>query len=216
MSQNQVTDSIVADLQWRYATKKFDPERKIPATVWSEIEQALLLSPSSYGLQPYKFVIATDQQIKESLVAHAWGQNQPADCSHLVIFARLKTLDSKYVDRYLDRIVEVRKVEKDKLKEYAAMMLNFVKNTPEDKLASWMEKQCYIALGNLMTVASTLHVDNCPMEGFVADEFDQILGLKEQGLRSVVVCALGYRSESDRYAQLSKVRFPAEELIIRM
>jgi nitroreductase len=216
MSPNPVTDSVVAALQWRYATKKFDPERKIPAATWDEIEQALLLSPSSYGLQPYKFVIVTDQQIKESLVPHSWGQTQPADCSHLVVFARLETLDSQYVDHYLDRIVEVRKVPKENLKEYAAMMLNFVKNTPAEKLASWMAKQCYIALGNLMTVASILHVDNCPMEGFVAEEFDRILGLRNQGLSSVVVCTLGYRSKADRHGQLNKVRFPAEELIIRI
>jgi nitroreductase len=175
-----------------------------------------VLSPSSYGLQPYKFVVITNQKIKESLIPHTWSQLQPAQCSHLVVFARLATLTPEYIDQYLDRIVEVRQVPKESLKEYANMMLGFLKSTSETEVAEWMAKQCYIALGNLMTTASTLKVDNCPMEGFVPAEYDKILELDKKGLRSVVVCALGYRQADDRYAQVAKVRQPAEDLFIHI
>src|SRR5690606_1468916 len=114
---SQVTESIVQSMQWRYATKRFDSSRRIPSETWSLIEQALLLSPSSYGLQPYKFVVVTDQKVKESLVPHSWNQGQPADCSHLVVFARLATLTPEHVEHYLDRIVEVRQVARDALKD---------------------------------------------------------------------------------------------------
>jgi nitroreductase len=216
MSPIQLAESVIQDLQWRYATKKFDGNKKIPSEVWTNIEQALTLSPSSFGLQPYKFVIVTDQKIKDALVAHSWNQSQPAHCSHVVVFARHEKLTPEYVDHYLDRVAEVRQVPKESLTEYGNMILGFLKNTPQPQMEEWMAKQCYIALGNLMTVASMLRVDNCPMEGFAQPEYDKILGLTKLGLRSVVVCALGYRHEEDRHGALSKVRLPANELFLHI
>lgn len=213
---NQVANTLVNDLHWRYATKKFDSQRKIPAQDWTQIQEALVLSPSSFGLQPYKFIVVTDQKIKEQLVPHSWNQTQPVGCSHLVVFARLATIDEDYVSKYIDRIVEVRNVPAESIKEYAGMMTGFINRLTPEQLADWMTKQCYIALGNLMTVASSLKVDNCPMEGFVATEYDKVLGLEKLGVTSVVVCALGYRDQNDKYANVPKVRFPDSELIVNI
>lgn len=216
MANTQTGYSVVPDLNWRYATKKFDPAKKISPDVWNQIEDALRLSPSSYGLQPYKFVVVTDSKVKEELVAHSWDQRQVADCSHLVVFSRLASLTAEHVHHYLKHIERDRNVTPESLKQYAGMMLGFVERTPEAQRNEWMTRQAYIALGNLMTSASALHVDNCPMEGFIAAEYDKLLGLEAKGLRSVVLCALGYRAEDDKYAKLPKVRFPADELFIRI
>jgi nitroreductase len=215
MPTDTVTLAVLDALKWRYATKKFDPSQKIPQSTWNQLEEALRLSPSSFGLQPYRFVVVTNQDVKQELVGAAWNQRQIADCSHLVVFSRLKELTLEYVDHYVDIIAETRNVPSDSLQAMKDMMTGFVKNTSQEELSSWMAKQAYIALGNLMTVASTLGIDNCPMEGFAREEFDRILDLPARGCHSVVLCALGYRSADDKYEKLTKVRFPADELFIR-
>ncbi|HMW88750.1 MAG TPA: NAD(P)H-dependent oxidoreductase [Candidatus Obscuribacter sp.] len=204
---------LLASLNWRYACKNFDSSKKLSEETWNALEQSLILSASSFGLQPWKFVVVTDQKIKEQLPEFSWGQRQPADCSHLVVISRLNELTEGYVHNYLDSIAATRSVSRESLSSYADMMLGFLKN-PADK-GVWMEKQCYIALGTLLTSAAVLGVDACPMEGFDAKAYDRILGLEAQGCKSVVVCPLGYRAE-DKYSQLKKVRFPASDLVVRV
>jgi nitroreductase len=209
-------EAMVDSLRWRYATKKFDPAKKIPADLWKQVESALILSPSSFGLQPYKFVVVTDQTVKEKLVAASNGQRQPADCSHLVVFCRMSRVDENCVQRLIDRTAATRNLPPDALSQYKSMMVGFVTAKTPEQLAEWASKQVYIALGNLMTVASSFRIDNCPMEGFARDQYDEILGLKEKGLNSVVLCALGYRSNDDKYATLAKVRMDESQLIVRV
>lgn len=203
-------------LNWRYATKNFDPTKKIPEATWQQLERGLVLTPSSFGLQPWKFVVITDPNVKKQLPAASWNQPQPETCSHLVVFCRLDKLDEQHVNDYVARTAEVRGVSVDSLGAFKDMMMNFVKNTPQDQLEDWMARQCYIALGNLMTIASQFHVDNCPMEGLNREEYDRILDLPSKGCRSVVMCALGYRAENDKYAKLPKVRFDASRVVIRI
>lgn len=205
------TKGLANILHWRYATKKFDPARKIDDPTWHQIEQAVLLSPSSYGLQPWRFVVLTDPDLKKSLPEFSYNQLQVADCSHLVVICRREPIDENYLNHYIERIAELRNVAVDSLASYKEMMMGVTKMEPE-KQAIWTSKQCYIALGILMTAASAMAVDNCPMEGFVAREYDRILALPEKGCRSVVLCALGYRSADDKYAGAKKVRFPDEEV----
>ncbi len=205
---------IVDCLNWRYAVKKFDSTKKLDDAVYKKLEDALRLSASSFGLQPWKFVVVTDPEIKAQLPAFSWGQTQPQECSHLVVICRIAELDEQYVDRYVSKIASSRNVSVESLASYTGMMKGFLKN-PADK-KHWMEKQCYIALGTLLTAAAALGVDACPMEGFDADAYDRILGLTDKGCRSVVVCPLGYRAADDKYAQLTKVRFDAEEVVIRL
>lgn len=210
------TTSVVSQLEWRYATKRFDSSKKIDDKTWRQLERSLMLSPSSYGLQPWKFVVVTDQKVKESLVPFSWNQTQPADCSHLVVLCRVEKIDTDYIDRYIETIAQTRGVTAESLSEYKKMMVNGVTKMDAEKQAEWMSAQCYIALGVLMTAASMLHVDNCPMEGFVRPEYDRILGLQEKNLKSVVVCALGYRAADDKYASAKKVRYAAEDLVIHI
>jgi nitroreductase len=211
------TQELIGAQQWRYAVKVFDAARKIPGETWKTLEQALVLSPSSYGLQPYRFLVLTDPALRESLVPHAWGQRQVADCSHFVLFLAKDKMSEADVDRLIQRIAAVRGVAPDSLASYRGMMVGDLVQGPRSRMASeWAARQAYIALGNLMTSAAVLGVDACPMEGFLPDKFDELLQLKGTGYHSVVGCALGYRAAADKYASLPKVRFPAEELIQRI
>lgn len=213
-----ITPATLLDaLHWRYATKKFDPTRKIPAGTWDALEQALVLTPSSVGLQPWKFIIVTDQAAKAQLVAAAWNQAQPADCSHLVVFAVRKNLGADHVDRQVARMVEVRGVAPETLVKFRQMVVgNLDRARAEGRLDTWQTHQIYIALGNFMTAAALLGVDTCPMEGIEPAKFDELLGLGDTGYTTVVACPAGYRADDDKYATVKKVRFRAEELIVRV
>ena len=209
-------ESVLDALNWRYATKRFDSKRKIEPSLWAALEKALVLTPSSYGLQPWKFIVVTDQAVKERLAGASYNQPQPADCSHLVVFCRRNALKETDVDAYVKTIAATRKVDEESLSAYRGMIANHVNNTPAETLENWMARQCYIALGNLMTAASIMGVDNCPMEGFDKDKYGEILGLDKMGLSALVMLALGYRHPEDKYAELAKVRFPASEVIVHI
>jgi nitroreductase len=210
-------ETLLAQLQWRYATKAFDPSRKIPDADWSALEQALILSPSSYGAQPYRFVVVSDQAVKDSLVPLSWNQRQSADCSHYVVFAAREKNTEADVDRYMARIAEVRGIAPESQAGFKRMLMSDIVNGPRGQAAlEWATRQAYIALGNFMTAAALLGIDTCPMEGIDPAKYDEVLNLPTQGFRTVVACAAGYRREGDKYATAAKVRFPASELVIRV
>ena len=205
---------LVDALHWRYATKQFDPTRKISAEDWAALEETLVLSPSSFGLQPWKFLVLTDTELREKLVGFSWNQRQVADCSHYVVFAGKTALGEAEIEHYLKRIVEVRGVPMESLDPFRGMLTGSLINGPLSSIvAEWAARQAYIALGNFMTAAALLKIDTCPMEGFAPAKYDEALNLPAQGLRAVVACAAGYRAESDKYASFAKVRFPKEEVI---
>lgn len=208
---------LLQQLRWRYATKQFDPAKKIPATDWEALEQALILTPTSYGLQPYQFIVITDQPTKERLVPFSFKQRQPADCSHFVVFAsRVKNSETD-VDHYLARVAEVRGGSAQALGGFKKMLMADIVDGPRGQIAlEWSTLQTYLALGNFMTSAALIGVDTCPMEGFEPEKYDELLGLPERGLRATVACAAGYRAATDKYASLPKVRFPASELVVQI
>ena len=207
-------DAVLAALHWRYATKKFDASRKLSDEQWAKLEQSLLLSPSSYGMQPYKFIVITDPALKAQLKPFAFGQGQITDSSHLVVFAARLDVTEQDVENYMARIGEVRGVERAHLENYAAMIKGDVVNGPRHAvIQEWTARQAYIALGELMTVAAVESIDVCPMEGFDTGKFDEILGLRAAGFRAVVLAAVGHRADDDGAASLPKVRLPAGELI---
>ena len=209
-----IPSELLAQLNWRYATKKFDSQRQIPAAEWAALEEALVLSPSSFGLQPWKFLVVTSPKMKASLVPHSWNQTQPNDCSHFVVFAVKTGLDSAYVDRFLDRTVAVRGGAKASLAPYRGMILSSVdKARNAGFLDVWQTHQVYIALGQFMASAAVLGIDTCPMEGINPAEYDKTLGLLGTGYKAVVACAAGYRAADDKYATLAKIRFPATEVV---
>jgi nitroreductase len=211
------TKTLTEALHWRYATKKFDPSAKIPAATWAALEEALVLAPSSFGLQPWKFVIVQDGATREKLSAAAWGQRQPVDCSHFVVFAGRKGLDMGDIKAFLERTAEVRGSTLDSLKAYGDVITGFAeRGRKEGWIDAWAAKQAYIALGGLMTAAALLGVDACPMEGLDPAKFNEILGLTEKGYAALCACALGYRAADDKYAKLPKVRYKAEDVIVHV
>ncbi|MCE0483950.1 MAG: NAD(P)H-dependent oxidoreductase [Methylacidiphilales bacterium] len=216
MTDSRTTDNatLLAALHWRYATKAFDPAKTIPADTWKTLEEALILSPSSFGLQPWRFIIVTSPEIKAKLRPHSWNQAQVTDCSHYVVFATIKKISEADIDASLARTVEVRGVKLETLQGYRSVMVGDLIHGARSKVAAeWAARQAYIALGNFMTAAALLGVDTCPMEGFVPDQYDKILGLEARGLTASVCCAAGYRGESCKYAHLAKVRFPRDKMI---
>jgi nitroreductase len=207
--------TVLEQLNWRYAVKKFDASRKISDEDWNTLENSLILAPSSYGLQPYKFIVVTDENLKAELTPAAYGQTQIADCSHLVVVAYKKVLTDGDIEHFVDRIVELRGTPREQLAEYEATMKGAAKKNVDDgTIETWNSRQSYLALGFLLETAALLGFDACPMEGFHPAEFDRILGLTDYS--SVVLCAVGYRDAANDYmANQAKVRFPIEELIDR-
>lgn len=208
--------NLIDDLNWRYATKEFDSSKKISNSDFNVLAESLRLSPSSFGLQPWKFVLVENEQIRQSLVGHSWNQKQVVDASHLFVLARVNDLGDSLVDNYLEDMIKTRGGSREDLKGFEDMMKGFLANMNDDQKSHWANLQIYIALGQLMTTAAHMRIDACPMEGFSKAEYDKILGLQEKGLSSVVVCPVGYRKESDKYATAPKVRFPMDELLVRI
>ncbi len=208
--------TLVSQLQWRYATKAFDPAQQIPADVWSALEDALVLTPSSFGLQPWKFLVITNASLREKLVPHAWGQRQVAEASHFLVLCGRTSMDMPAIDAYLQDMTTKRSLPTGGLDALRGMMVGFAQGMTPEQTNEWIAKQCYIALGNFMTAAALLGVDTCPMEGFLPAEFDAVLNLPAQGLRSIVCCAAGYRSAEDKYAGLPKIRWDKEQVVARL
>ncbi|MEM7772538.1 MAG: NAD(P)H-dependent oxidoreductase [Cyanobacteria bacterium P01_E01_bin.6] len=215
MSNTPFTPSdVLNQLQWRYATKKFDPAKKIPDDVWAALEQSLVLAPSSFGLQPWKFFVVRNSDIRQTLVAHSWGQTQVVDASHLVVLAIKKDITDADVDRYMARMSEVQGTPVENLQGFANVVKGFLQKPPYPlNMDEWATRQVYIALAQFMTCAAMLEIDTCPMEGFVPSKYDEVLGLPEQGYASVVVCPAGYRAEDDKSATRPKVRYPKEVVL---
>jgi len=209
-----MTDIIKA-LNWRYATKKFDTEKKVSEEDLNEILEAGRLAPSSYGLQPWKFVVVTDPELRKKLREHAWNQPQITDASHLIVLATRTDVDENYVKRYVDEIAKQRKTTVEALKGYQDMMTGDVKGRSKDAVLEWSKHQSYIALGFLLFAAAQKHIDACPMEGFDPAKFDEVLELKKHNLASTVLCTIGYRAADDKASQNLKVRFDQKDIVIR-
>ena len=202
------------DLIWRYATQKFDPSKKIPEQEFQQLLHVLRMAPSSFGLQPWKFVVVRDEILRQELKKHAWNQPQITDASHLIVLCSLDTLDVSHIGHFVNRVAKTWEVERESLSGYEKKMQNSLKTQTPEMLSVWMKYQVYIALGMLLLECARRKIDSCPMEGFDPKGFDKVLNLKEEGITSVVLCPVGYRSQDDRYANLKKVRFEKEELFI--
>jgi nitroreductase len=208
--------TILDNLKWRYAVKKFDAQKKIPEPTWKALEEALVLSPSSYGLQPWKFFVIKDPAVRATLRTASWNQSQITDASHLVVLARKATVTPADVDQYVQRIMEVRGAPAAALEDYRQMMLGSVNNPaglPGGSMDTYTRSQVYIALGFFLFAAAQLGIDACPMEGFDPAKYDEILGLTAMGYKATVVATSGYRAADDWLASLPKVRKEPEDVI---
>jgi len=206
---------ILSKLNTRYATKVFDPTKKVSEADMEKLLEAIRLSASSYGLQPYKILVVEDPQIRAELRKFAWDQSQITDASALLIFAADVDTNAKSVDEFVDLVSHTRNIPKDALSGYADMMKGSIQGQTPEQIETWVSKQAYIALGFGLVTAAILDLDACPMEGFSPSDFDRILDINKLGLKSKVIMAVGYRSDEDHYAHLAKVRQKKEDLFIK-
>jgi nitroreductase len=207
--------TVVSQLEWRYATQKFDA-RPIDAAAWDALERALVLTPSSFGIQPWAFLVVEDAAVRQQLLAASWNQAQVVEAPKLVVFAARTGLDAADAERYVRRAMDVRKLAPGTLDGFLKTLVRFV-GQPKEKydVDAWAVRQVYIALGQFMTAAAMLGIDTCPMEGISNAKYDEILGLPAKRLRSAVVCCAGHRAEDDPDAGLAKVRFERYEVVVR-
>jgi nitroreductase len=210
----ETSKMIIDALQSRYSVKQFDATKKISEEDWSVIEDALVLTPSSFGLEPWKFIVIKDATLKEQLKAASWHQPQITDCSHLVVFCAKNTIDAEYIGVVIDNMATVRRVSADDMKGYKDRLLGYFANESLNQ-PHYTANQTFIALGSILTVASLLKIDACPIGGFEPNEYSRILGdVIPAGYTPSVVCPFGYRMEGDKYASIKKARQPKQNLII--
>lgn len=208
---------LLEQLNWRYATKQFDPNKKISANDWSTLEEALLLTPSSGGLQPWNFFVVTDPAVRAKLLPASYGQAQITDASHLVVFTAKKNFGEGDVDAFIQHTATTRGVSVESLAPFRGMLVGGIVQSMDEKARdAWARNQTYIALGNLLTSAALLGIDACPMEGFDRAQYDEILGLSAKGLATAAIATVGYRATTDKYANAPKVRFPKEQVFTRI
>jgi nitroreductase / dihydropteridine reductase len=203
-------------LNWRYATKKFDTNKELPAADLEYILEAGNLAATSYGLQPYKIVVVTDAEKKQALMGAAYNQIQVGENSALLVLAARTDVDATFIAKYTARIETERSLPAGAVDGYKDMMTGHLTNLPEEVRLTWAQKQVYIALGTMMVAAAEKEVDSCPMEGFDAGKFDEILGLADLNLKSTLVLPLGYRSSEDATQNYKKVRQEISEMVVRM
>jgi len=205
---------FIKNANWRYATKKFDASKKVSSEDFTTLKEAIRLSASSYGLQPYKILIIENPEIRAQLQPVSWGQSQIVDASHLLVIANSVNLGENEIDEFIENVATTRNLPIDTLQGYADFMKSKVVSLPEEARNTWTSKQAYIALGNLLNVAADLKIDVTPMEGFESKKYNELLGLEKLGLNASIVAAIGYRHDDDATQHYTKVRKSNENLFI--
>lgn len=209
-------DQLVNSFNWRYATKAFDPSRKLSGESWQALQEAMRLSPSSFGLQPWHFISITDLKLRNELLPHSWGQKQVVDCSHLVVLCTRTDIDVAFVDEFMTSTAEQRGVTVESLQGYRDIVVDFITALTPNERVQWCQRQTYLALQRLMDAAALLEIDTCPIEGFLPTEYNEILDLPSKNLTASVCCAVGYRSAEDKYAELPKSRYPIGKIFTEL
>lgn len=202
----------IENLEWRYATKKFDSEKQLTQEQLETLVQAFNLTATSYGLQPCRLIVVKDQDVKNAMVEKAYGQRQVADASAVLIICT-KHVDVAYVEEYFKLVQEIRQTPDEVIKPFKDMLTGTFSKKQIEEVEQWSKNQAYIALGNLMTVCAQERIDSCPMEGFIPAAIDELIGLDQQGLKSVLLLPVGYRSSDDMFAGFKKVRRPQQEMV---
>jgi nitroreductase len=208
--------TFLENQNWRYATKKFDATKKISTEDLNTLKEAIRLSSSSFGLQPYQVIIVENPELRAKLQPASWGQSQIVDASHLLVFANKTTVENEYIDNYVQNIATTRGLNLEDVTPYGDYMKGFLANVPEDMKPIWTAKQTYLALANLLNAAAELKIDVTPMEGFVPEQYNEILGLNKLGLNASLVATIGYRSDEDATQHYPKVRKSTQDLFITL
>lgn len=204
--------SLIDTLNWRYACKKFDPDKKVSEENITFLKEAIRLSASSFGLQLYKVLIIEDPEMKAILQPASWDQPKVAECSHLFVFCNYTVLTNKMIEEYAELRAKTQKLPMSEVQKYIDYMYGKVRTYSSSFFDNWSSKQTYIALANLLTACGERKVDACPIEGFEKTAYNEILGLPGQNLSASVVAAVGYRAEDETNQYNPKVRRPAEQL----
>lgn len=208
--------NVLESLKWRSATKKFDSSKKVSNEDLEKLIEAASLTATSGGFQPFKLVVVSSDEVKEKLVPVAYNQTQVGEASHVFVFALESNIDETMVDAYMKLASEVRNQPLESLEGYSQSMKAWIGSMDDNQRYAWARSQAYIALGTVMTAAAAMKIDSCPMEGFVPDQFEEILDLKSKNLQPVVILPIGYRSEEDVYSTLPKVRKSRENFVIEI
>ncbi|UKM63891.1 NAD(P)H-dependent oxidoreductase [Flavobacteriaceae bacterium GSB9] len=206
----------IKQLKWRYATKKFDAEKKLSEAKLNVVKQAFNLTATSFGLQTIKLILIEDKDLRLPLLKHAYYQKQVVDASHLLVICIQKDILQNDVKQYYNNIKDTRKTPESILKPYRESLIEMIEKMSVKERQQWSTNQAYIALGNLMTVCAIEGIDSCPMEGFVPEKYDDILKLEEKGLKSVLLLPIGYRADDDMFSAFKKVRKPIKEAVIEI
>ena len=208
--------NFIKNANWRYATKKFDATKKVSDADLQTLKEAIRLSASSYGLQPYQVILVENPELRAQLQPAAWGQAQIVDASHVLVFANVTNIGDAEIDAYLNNMAETRGLPLDALQGYGDFMKSKISTLPVEQRNIWTSKQTYLALGNLLNAAAELKIDVTPMEGFVPAQFNEILGLDKLNLNAAVIATVGYRHEEDATQHLAKVRKSNEDLFLTL
>jgi len=208
--------NLIEQLQWRYATKKFDSKKMLEASKIDIIKHAFNLTATSYGLQPIRLVIFSNKNLQQELVEHTMNQVQLAQASHVLVFCIEKSIDKNYITEYFNRIKDIRNTSDAILNPFKEFLIEDFERKSQTHIEDWAAKQAYLAMGNILTVCAVEGIDACPMEGFSPVKYDEILKLSERGLKSVLVMPIGYRAEDDMFAEFKKVRKNINQSIIEM
>lgn len=203
-------------LEWRYATKKFDANKKVEDKKIKRITEAFNLTPTSYGLQPIKLIVVRNQVIKQRLLPHSYNQNQVVDASHLLVFCIEDIIDKNFVLNNFDLIKSVRNTPEDILAPFRNFLVDHFSKLSQGEVKKWATNQAYLAMGNVLTICALEEIDACPMEGFIPEKYSEILQLQKHNLTPVLVLPVGYRAHNDEFSSMKKVRRPLEETIIEI
>ncbi len=204
--------NIKEALEWRYATKRYDKDKKISAPDWELLKESLRLAPSAYGIQPWQFFVIENPETREKLKAASWNQTQVTDASHYVVFIYKEKIDEAFIQKYIDEMSKLRNTPVESLDGLKNMLTQNLGKAPEEKIRVWSQRQAYIAMGFLLQTAALLKIDATPMEGFDPSAYDKILELEGSGWKTVATVALGYRHPEDAYQNLKKVRYPEDSV----
>lgn len=208
--------NTIKQLQWRYATKKFDNTKKLSQNKLNILKQAFNLTATSFGLQTINLIVIENKELRASLVEHSYNQNQVLDASHLFVICIQNNIQDIDVNNYYKNIKNIRNTPESILEPYRKNLVQMMSNMSIKQRQQWSKNQAYIALGNLMTICAMEGIDSCPMEGFVSKKYDSILKLKGLGLKSVLLLPVGYRADGDIFSTFKKVRKPLNETIIEI
>ncbi len=201
-------------MNWRYACKKFDPTKKIREADLKILTESLRLAASSYGLQPWKFIIVQNPEIRKQLFEVSWRQSPVTEASHFIVLAYKEKVDEAYIDKHLAQSAKIHGTELASMTGYKNVMMGDLVNGPRSHVINWWaQRQAYIAMGSFLTTAALMEIDTLPMEGLVAESYDQVLGLENTGFKTVAAIACGYRAADDKYQHSKKVRFDEKEVI---